>query len=150
MAQQQRSGILLLAFEGEQSQWSKRAASLTLNIRISSMSEILFKKQNFAHKLILKTYLAGSYLAFFQQFWLLHFQKQTHMLMPIFEIFLHSGPQCPPTPSKISLCFTSSSVQQTATEIHNDLSCNISSAPLLGEGEKGLYRRGISNDGFIK
>ena len=33
------------------------------------------------------------YLAFFLQFWLLHFQKHTHMLMPNFEIFLHSGPQ---------------------------------------------------------
>ena len=86
------SGILLMAFEGEQSYRSKRAASFTLKIRISSMSEILFKKSNFAHKLILKTYLGGMYLAFFLQFWLLHFQKHTHMLMPIFEIFLHSGP----------------------------------------------------------
>ena len=93
MAQQQRSGKLLLAFEGEQSYWSKRAASLTMNIRISSLSEILFKKLNFAHKLILETYLCGRYLAIFRQFWLLHFQKHTHMPMPIFEIFLHSGPQ---------------------------------------------------------
>ena len=76
----------------EQSYWSKCAASFTLNIRISSMSEVLFRKSNFAHKLILKTYLNRMYLAFFQQFWLLHFQKHTHMLMPIFEILPLSGP----------------------------------------------------------
>ena len=52
----------------EQSYRSKRAASFTLKIRISSMSEILFKKSNFAHKLILKTYLVGRSLAFFSSF----------------------------------------------------------------------------------
>ena len=76
----------------EQSYRSKRAASFTLKIRISPMSEILFKKSNFAHKLILKTYLDGMYLAFFLQFWLLHFQKQTHKLLRIFEILPPSGP----------------------------------------------------------
>ena len=30
-------------------------------------------------------YLARMYLAFFQRFWLLHFQKHTHILMPIFK-----------------------------------------------------------------
>ena len=75
----------------EQSYRSKRAASFTLKIRISSMSEILFKKSNFAHKLILKTYLVGKYLAFFLQFWLLHFQKHTHMLLRYFSTLAHSG-----------------------------------------------------------
>ena len=76
----------------EQSYRSKRAASFTLKIRISSMSEIRFKKSNFAHKLILKTYLLGSYLAFFLQFWLLHFQKHTHMLLRYFSTLAHSAP----------------------------------------------------------
>ena len=76
----------------EQSYWSKCAASFTLNIRISSMSEVLFRRSNFAHKLILKTYLSRMYLAFFQQFRLLHFQKQTHKLLRIFEILPPSGP----------------------------------------------------------
>ena len=76
----------------EQSYWSKCAASFTLNIRISSMSEVLFRRSNFAHKLILKTYLSRMYLAFFQQFRLLHFQKQTHKLLQIFEILPPSGP----------------------------------------------------------
>ena len=80
----------------EQSYWSKCAASFTLNIRISSMSEVLFRRSNFAHKLILKTYLSRMYLAFFQQFRLLHFQKQTHKLLRIFEILPPSGPLCPP------------------------------------------------------
>ena len=31
------------------------------------------------------------YLAFFQQFWLLHFQKHTHMLMRYFSTLAHSG-----------------------------------------------------------
>ena len=53
---------------------------------------IVILRRNLDFGLILKTYLAGMYLAFLLQFWLLHFQKHTHMLMPIFEIFLHSGP----------------------------------------------------------
>ena len=81
----------------EQSYRSKRAASFTLKIRISSMSEILFKKSNFAHKLILKTYLGGMYLAFFLQFWLLHFQKHTHIclcqFLRYFSTLAHSAPQ---------------------------------------------------------
>ena len=76
----------------EQSYWSKRAASFTLNNRISSMSEVLFRRSNFAHKLILKTYLSRMYPAFFRQFRLLHFQKQTHKLLRIFEILPPSGP----------------------------------------------------------
>ena len=82
----------------EQSYWSKRAASFTLNNRISSMSEVLFRKSNFAHKLILKTYLFRMYLAFFLQFWLLHLQKQTHKLLQIFEILPPSGPLWGGTP----------------------------------------------------
>ena len=56
------------------------------------MSEVLFRRSNFAHKLILKTYLSRMYLAFFRQFRLLHFQKQTHKLLRIFEILPPSGP----------------------------------------------------------
>ena len=56
------------------------------------MSEVLFRRSNFAHKLILKTYLSRMYLAFFQQFRLLHFQKQTHKLLQIFETLPPSGP----------------------------------------------------------
>ena len=95
----------------EQSYRSKRAASFTLKIRISSMSEILFKKSNFAHKLILKTYLGGMYLAFFLQFWLLHFQKHTHILMRYFSTLAHSAlssspsvPLSPPSLLSWSLC----------------------------------------------
>ena len=76
----------------EQSYWSKRAASFTLNNRISSMSEVLFRRSNFAHKLILKTYLSRMYLAFLRQPWLRHFQKQTHKLLRSFEILPPSGP----------------------------------------------------------